>query len=162
MLIGAAKYLSETRKFNGTVHLILQPAEEMAGSGRVMVEEGLFSKFDVDGVHGMHNFPNMPAGKTCVRAGPSMASAASFEITLTGKGSHTAAPDQGIDPIMIGAEIVTALKTISSRITNPIPGIVVSITQFHAGKAMNVLPYYPALGGTARLFVEDASTSIEP
>ncbi|MAI11558.1 MAG: peptidase M20 [Rhodospirillaceae bacterium TMED167] len=162
MLLGAAKYLSETRKFNGTVHFIFQPAEEMVGGGRVMVEEGLFEKFDVASVYGMHNWPNMPAGKMSVRAGPAMASAASFEIMVTGKGSHAAAPHQGIDPIMIGAKIVTALQTISSRITNPIEGIVVSITQFHAGDAMNVLPDRAALKGTARSFAEDAPTAIEP
>ncbi len=162
MLLGAAKYLAGTKNFQGTVHFIFQPAEEMAGGGRVMVEEGLFDKFDVDSVYGMHNWPNMPAGKMCVRAGPSMASAASFEITVTGKGSHAAAPHQGVDPIMIGAEIVMALQTISSRITNPIHGIVVSVTQFHAGDAMNVLPDQAVLKGTARSFAEDADTSIEP
>jgi len=162
MLLGAAKYLAETKNFKGTVHFIFQPAEEMAGGGRVMVEEGLFNKFDVDSVYGMHNWPNMPAGKMSVRSGPAMASAATFEITVTGKGSHAAAPHQGVDPIMIGAEIVTALQTISSRITNPIHGIVVSVTQFHAGDAMNVLPDQAVLKGTARSFAEDADTSIEP
>lgn len=109
MLLGAAKYLAESKKFNGTVHFVFQPAEEMAGGGRVMVEEGLFDKFPMDTIFGMHNWPNMPAGKMCVRAGLSSASAASFSIVVRGKGSHAAAPHQGIDPIMVGAEIVTAL-----------------------------------------------------
>ena len=162
MLLGAAKYLAKTKKFSGTVQLIFQPAEEMAGGGRVMVEEGLFEKFPVDQIFGMHNWPNMPAGKMCVKAGPSMASAASFILTVSGRSSHAAAPHQGIDPIMVGSEIVSALQTISSRITNPIHGIVISVTQFHAGDAMNVLPDDAILKGTARSFAEDANISIEP
>ena len=162
MLLGAAKYLNETKNFHGTVHLIFQPAEEMAGGGRVMVEEGLFERFPVDRVFGMHNWPNIPAGKMCVRAGPSMASAASFILTVHGKSSHAAAPHQGVDPIMVGSEIVSALQTISSRITNPIDGIVISVTQFHAGDAMNVIPDQAVLKGTARSFAEDADKSIEP
>lgn len=162
MLLGAAQYLAETRNFNGTVHFVFQPAEEMAGGGRVMVEEGLFDQFPMDAIYGMHNWPNMPAGKMCVRSGVAMASAASLEITVVGKGSHAAAPHQGIDPIMVGAEIVSALQTISSRVTNPIEGIVVSVTQFHAGDAMNVLPDEAVLKGTARSFTENSETIIEP
>jgi amidohydrolase len=162
MLLGAAKYLADTKKFNGTVHFVFQPAEEMAGGGRVMVEEGLFDKFPMDTIFGMHNWPNMPAGKMCVRAGPSMASAASFSIVVRGKGSHAAAPHQGVDPIMVGAEIVTALQTISSRITNPIEGVVVSVTQFHAGDAMNVIADEAVLKGTARSFAENSETILEP
>ena len=162
MLLGAAKYLSETRKFRGTVHFIFQPAEEMAGGGRVMVEEGLFEKFDVEGIYGMHNWPNMPVGKMSVRAGPAMASAASFEIIVRGQGSHAAAPHQGIDPIMIASQVVMALQTISSRVTNPVHGIVISVTQFNAGAAINVLPDQAILRGTARSFAQDANISIEP
>ena len=161
MLLGAAKYLTQTKAFRGTVQLIFQPAEEMAGGGRVMVEEGLFEKFPVTQVFGMHNWPNMPAGKMCVRPGPSMASAASFEVTVFGKSSHAAAPHQGIDAIMVGSEIVSSLQTISSRVTNPIEGIVISVTQFNAGNALNVLPDEAVLRGTARSFSKDASTTVE-
>jgi len=160
MLLGAAKYLAASRKFQGTVQFIFQPAEEMAGGGRVMVEEGLFDKFPVDSVYGMHNWPNMPAGRLSIRAGLGMASAASFEITVRGIGSHAAAPHQGVDPILVGAQIVSALQSISSRVTNPIEGIVVSVTQFHAGDAINALPDTAVLKGTARSFAEDSEISI--
>ena len=162
MLLGAAKYLSQNKVFRGTVQLIFQPAEEMAGGGRVMVEEGLFEKFPVKQVFGMHNWPNMPAGKMCVRSGPSMASAASFEISVFGKSSHAAAPHQGIDAIVVGSEIISSLQTISSRITNPVQGVVVSVTQFNAGNALNVMPDEAVLKGTARSFSDDTSTTMEP
>jgi len=161
MLLGAAKYLAETRNFNGTVRFIFQPAEEMAGGGRVMVEEGLFDRFPVDSVYGMHNWPGMPAGMLSIGAGPGMA-AASFEITVRGRGSHAAAPHQGIDPIVIGAEIVSALQTISSRLVSPIEPVVVSVTQFHAGDAMNVIPDTAVLKGTARSFAEKPEETIAP
>ncbi|MBT3553171.1 MAG: amidohydrolase [Rhodospirillaceae bacterium] len=160
MLLGAAQYLAETRNFKGRVQFIFQPAEEMAGGGRVMVEEGLFEQFPVDAVYGMHNWPNMPAGRMSIRAGLGMASAAAFEIVVQGLGSHAAAPHQGIDPILIGAHIVTALQSISSRVTNPIEGIVVSVTQFHGGDAINALPDSVTLKGTARSFAEDSETSV--
>ena len=119
MLLGAAKYLSETRRFNGTVQFIFQPAEENEAGGRVMCEEGLFDLFPVEAVYGMHNQPGLPLGKFGVRVGPSMASADMFEITIKGKGSHAAHPHQGSDPIVTGAEIVTALQRIISRSANP-------------------------------------------
>jgi amidohydrolase len=160
MLLGAARYLAETRNFKGTVQFIFQPAEEMAGGGRVMVEEGLFDQFPVDSVYGMHNWPNMPAGRVSIRAGLGMASAASFEIIVEGLGSHAAAPHQGIDPIFVGAQIVSALQSISSRVTNPNDGIVVSVTKFHGGEAINALPDTAILEGTARSFDEDSETSV--
>lgn len=162
MLLGAAKYLAETRKFSGVVQFIFQPAEEMAGGGRVMVEEGLFEKFPVSSVYGMHNWPNMPAGKICVSPGPAMASAALFEIKVRGKAAHAAAPHQGIDPIVVGSEIVNALQTISSRVSNPIEAIVVTVTQFHAGDADNIIPDEAILRGTARSFAENSESIIEP
>jgi len=160
MLLGAAQYLAETRNFKGRVQFIFQPAEEMAGGGRVMVEEGLFDQFPVDAVYGMHNWPNMPAGRMSIRAGLGMASAAAFEIIVEGRGSHAAAPHQGIDPILVGAQIVTGLQSISSRVTNPIEGIVVSVTQFNGGDAINALPDSVTLKGTARSFAEDSETSV--
>lgn len=162
MLLGAAKYLAETKRFNGTVQFIFQPAEEMAGGGGVMVREGLFDKFPVQSVYGMHNWPNMEMGKISIRPGPGMASAALFEIIVTGVGCHAAAPHQGIDPIVTGAAIVEALQTISSRTVNPTEGIVVSVTQFHAGDADNVIPDQAILRGTARSFAVDSEKIIEP
>ena len=160
MLLGAAKYLAESRNFKGTVRFIFQPAEELAGGGRGMVEEGLFDQFPVDSVYGMHNQPNMPTGRIAIRAGIGMASAASFKIVVHGRGSHAASPHHGIDPIFVGSQIVSALQSISSRVTNPIESIVVSVTKFHAGDAVNVLPDTAVLDGTARSFAEDSETSV--
>ena len=162
MLLGAAKYLAATKHFNGTIQFIFQPAEEMAGGGGVMVREGLFDQFPVDSIYGMHNWPNMEAGKISIRPGQGMASAALFEIIVTGVGCHAAAPHQGIDPIVTGSAIVEALQTISSRSTNPIEAIVVSVTQFHAGDADNVIPDQAILRGTARSFAVDSEIILEP
>ncbi|MBT4939941.1 MAG: amidohydrolase, partial [Rhodospirillaceae bacterium] len=162
MLLGAAKYLAATKRFKGTIQFIFQPAEEMAGGGGVMVQEGLFDQFPVDSVYGMHNWPNMAAGKISIRPGQGMASAALFEIIVTGVGCHAAAPHQGIDPIVTGSAIVEALQTISSRTTNPIEGIVVSVTQFHAGEADNVIPDQAILRGTARSFAVESEKILEP
>lgn len=162
MLLGAARYLSENRNFSGSVTFIFQPAEEMAGGGKVMVEEGLFEQFPVDSVYGMHNWPDMPAGQFGIRPGPAMASAALFEIKVTGKGSHAAFPHQGIDPIVVGSAIVQSLQSIASRNTDPVEGIVISVTQFHAGDADNVIADEAILSGTARSFLRDAETVIEP
>ncbi len=162
MLLGAAKYLAQTKRFKGTIQFIFQPAEEMAGGGGVMVDEGLFEKFPVDSIYGMHNWPNMDAGKISIRPRQGMASAAQFEIIVTGVGCHAASPHQGIDPIVAGAAIVEALQTISSRTTNPTEGIVVSVTQFHAGDADNVIPDQAILRGTARSFAVNSEKILEP
>jgi amidohydrolase len=152
MLLGAARYLAETRRFDGTVHFIFQPAEEGEGGGRAMVEQGLFETFPVEAVYGMHNWPGLPVGRFAVRPGPMMASGDTFEITVTGKGAHAAMPHQGIDPIVVGAEIVGALQTIASRQASPLDSVVVSVAQFHAGHAHNVIPPQAVLTGTARSF----------
>src|SRR6185437_1484386 len=152
MLLGAARYLAETRNFAGTVHFIFQPAEENEGGGRVMVEEGLFEKFPVEAVYGMHNWPGMPAGKFAMRAGPMMASFDIFEITVTGKGMHAALPHLGIDPMVVAAQITMALQTIASRNTSPLDSVVVSVTQIHGGDTWNVIPDQVVLRGTARTF----------
>ncbi len=128
MLLGAAKYLPETRRFNGTVQFIFQPAEENEVGGRLMCEDGLFKLFPVEAVYGMHNQPGLPLGKFGVRVGPSMASADMFDIQISGKGSHAAHPHQGADPIVTGAEIVTALQHVVSRSANPIEATVISVT----------------------------------
>jgi hippurate hydrolase len=150
MLLGAARYLAETRRFNGTVHFIFQPAEENVAGGRVMVDDGLFELFPVEAVYGMHNSPGIAIGKFAVQTGPAMAAADMFELTLTGKGSHGAHPHHGEDPIVTGCELVMALQRIVSRSVNPMQAAVVSITQFHAGSSMNVIPESVRITGTCR------------
>jgi hippurate hydrolase len=152
MLLGAAKYLAETRNFDGTVHFIFQPAEEGGGGGRVMVEEGLFDRFPVEAVYGMHNWPGIEAGRFSVRPGPMMASADQFDLTIRGLGTHGAMPHRGVDPVVCAAQIVTALQTIASRETNPLDAVVISITQIHAGEAYNVIPNECVMRGTVRAF----------
>lgn len=153
MLLGAAKYLSETRNFNGTVHLIFQPAEE-GGAGAIrMIEQGLFKDFKIDAVFGMHNWPGMKRGTIGLRPGPIMASSDTFEIVVTGKGGHAAMPNRSIDPVVIAAHIVTTMQTIVSREIDPVDQAVVSITNFNAGTgADNVIPDKAVLTGTFRTF----------
>jgi hippurate hydrolase len=161
MLLGAAKYLAETKRFEGTVHFIFQPAEENEGGGRVMVEEGLFEKFPVEGVYGMHNWPGIAVGKFGVMPGPMMASFDIFEIAVTGRGAHGAMPHNGIDPVVAGAALVQALQTIASRTVNPVDAAVVTVTQFHAGDTWNVIPAQALLRGTARAFRPEVQFQIE-
>lgn len=153
MMLGAAKYLSETRNFDGTVHLIFQPAEE-GGAGAVrMIEEGLFKKYPVDAVFGLHNWPGMKRGTIGLRPGPIMASTDQFYITVTGRGGHAAMPHLSIDPIVIASHIVTALQTILSRQVDPVDQAVVSVTNFNGGTgATNVIPDTVELVGTYRTF----------
>ena len=152
MLLGAARYLAETKRFKGTVRFIFQPAEEGKGGGREMVNEGLFEKFPVNSVFGMHNWPGMPLGMFAVKNGPIMAAADNFEIIITGKGGHGALPHACIDPVAIGAEIVGALQTIASRTTHPVDAVVVSVTNFHAGEDFGIIPETAHLRGTVRTF----------
>jgi hippurate hydrolase len=161
MLLGAARYLAETRNFAGTVHLIFQPAEENEGGGRVMVEQGLFEKFPVEAVYGMHNMPGLAVGSFAVKPGPMMAAFDIFEITVAGRGAHAALPHQGIDPVVVAAEIVGALQTIASRTTDPLESAVVSVTQIHGGDAWNVIPERVVLRGTARAFRPEVQDAIE-
>ncbi|MCP5084818.1 MAG: amidohydrolase [Alphaproteobacteria bacterium] len=153
MLLGAAKYLAETRDFSGTAYLIFQPAEENEGGARVMVEEGLFGKYPMEQVYGMHNWPGVPVGTIGMRTGPIMASYDIFEIKVTGKGGHGAMPHEGIDPVLITAHIVTNLQTIASRNVDPLESVVVSTTQIHGGDAYNVIPQEVELKGTVRSFI---------
>ncbi|MBM3518924.1 MAG: amidohydrolase, partial [Alphaproteobacteria bacterium] len=155
MLLAAARHLASTRRFDGTVYFIFQPAEELAGGGRVMIEEGLFDRFPAEAVFGMHNFPDLPPGEFGVRAGPIMAGIDSVRILVTGRGAHGAMPHLGIDPVVVGAEIVTAVQTVVSRSLDPIEAAVVSITQFHAGQADNVIPGEALLRGAIRAFRPD-------
>jgi amidohydrolase len=152
MLLGAARYLAETRNFAGTVHFVFQPAEEGGGGGRIMVEQGLFDKFPAEEVYGMHNWPGLPAGQFASRVGPVMAATDQFEITIEGRGGHAAQPNKTVDPVVVGSQIVGALQTIASRNADPIKSVVVSVTQFHAGSAFNVIPQSAWLCGTIRTF----------
>jgi amidohydrolase len=152
MLLGAARYLAETRDFDGTVHFIFQPAEENEGGGEVMLREGLFERFPVEAVYGMHNVPGMPVGHFGLRVGPTMAGFNTFEVRLTGRGAHAAMPHQGIDPIVAASALVQALQTLASRNADPLESAVVSVTQFHAGDAWNVIPGSAVLRGTTRAF----------
>ncbi|MFO0917874.1 MAG: M20 aminoacylase family protein [Planctomycetaceae bacterium] len=161
MLLGAAKYLAETRNFAGTVQFIFQPAEENEGGGKVMVDEGLFRKFPVDAVFGMHNWPGMAVGEFAVRTGPMMAAFDIFEITVTGQGAHAAMPHLGIDPIVVASEVVSALQTLVSRNANPLDELVVSVTQFHAGDTWNVIPPTAVLRGTVRTFRKEVQDMAE-
>jgi hippurate hydrolase len=161
MLLGAAKYLSENRDFAGKVYLIFQPAEENEGGGRVMVEQGLFDKFPMQEVYGMHNWPGRPVGEIGMRAGPLMASYDIFRITVTGHGSHGAMPHDGIDPVLISAHIVTNLQTIASRNVDPLEAVVVSVTQIHGGDAYNVIPETVELRGTVRSFKPEVQDMAE-
>ncbi|MFO1059458.1 MAG: M20 aminoacylase family protein [Dongiaceae bacterium] len=161
MLLGAARYLAETRNFAGTVYFIFQPAEENEGGGRVMVEEGLFDRCPMEAVYGLHNWPGQPAGTIAVWPGPMMAAYDVFEITVTGRGSHAAMPHQGIDPVLASAALVTALQSIASRTTDPLQSAVVSVTQIHGGDTWNVIPDSVVLRGTARSFRPDVQDAIE-
>src|SRR6187401_2647807 len=161
MLLGAAKYLAETRNFDGTVYFIFQPAEENEGGGRVMVEEGLFDKFPVEGVYGMHNWPELPVGKMALRAGPLMGAYDIFEIVATGRGAHAAMPHLGRDPMPFAAHVINALQTIVSRNIHPLEAGVVSVTQVHGGDTWNVIPQEVVLRGTARSFRPDIQDLIE-
>ncbi len=161
MLLGAARYLAETRRFKGTVHFIFQPAEEIEGGGRVMVEDGLFDKFPVDGVYGMHNWPGLPVGRFALRTGAMAAACDIFEITVTGKGAHAAMPHLGADPIPAACEMVQAFQTIVSRLANPVDSAVLTVTRLRAGETTNVIPDTAVLGGTARSFLEATRDMIE-
>ncbi|WP_159347197.1 M20 aminoacylase family protein [Roseomonas harenae] len=161
MLLGAARYLSETRNFSGTAYMIFQPAEEMGGGGEVMVKEGLFERFPMDRVFGLHNWPGAPEGTFLWRVGPVMAAVADIRITVTGKGAHGAMPHQGNDPIVIAAQIVTALQSIVARNVEPVEGAVVTIGQIEGGLAFNVIPEVVNLRGTARWYLPEVGDILE-
>jgi hippurate hydrolase len=161
MLVGAAEALHKLRDFDGTVYFIFQPAEEHEGGGRVMVEEGLFDRFPMDMVFGLHNWPGMAAGAFGVTEGPVMAGADRFEIQITGRGGHAAMPHQAVDVVLAGSALVQALQSLVSRNTDPQDAAVVSVTRFHAGHADNVLPENAVLGGTVRSFSGSLQDALE-
>ncbi len=161
MLLGAAKYLAETRNFDGIVYVIFQPAEENLAGGEIMVKEGLFTRCPMDMVFGLHNWPNVPEGVFQWREGPTMAAVANIEITITGKGAHAAHPDRGIDPIVVAAQIVSALQTVVSRSIDPTEGGVVTIGHISGGHIYNVIPETVRMLGTARWFNEAVGDQLE-
>jgi amidohydrolase len=152
MLLGAARYLAETRNFDGTVHFVFQPAEENECGGQVMVEAGLFTRFPVEAIYGMHNWPGVSVGAFAVRSGPIMAADDKFEITITSRGAHAAMPHLGDDPIVAAGALIGAIQTIASRIVDPQEEVVVSLTQLHGGNTWNVIPEEVVLRGTCRYF----------
>ena len=161
MLLGAAKYLAEYGEFEGTVYFIFQPAEENEGGGRVMVEEGLFDRYPMEAVYGMHNIPGMPVGTFAVKPGPMMAAFDIFELVVTGKGGHAAMPHLTIDPIVVGTKIVEAYQSIVSRSIDPQDPVVLSVTQFHAGNAFNVIPNKVSISGCTRCFSPRVQEKLE-
>ena len=161
MLLAAAQHLAQHRHFDGTVYLIFQPAEEGGGGAREMIKDGLFDKFPMDAVFGMHNWPGMKAGQFAVSAGPVMASSNEFKITIRGKGSHAALPHNGIDPVPVACQMVQAFQTIISRNKKPVDAGVISVTMIHAGEATNVVPDACELQGTVRTFTIEVLDMIE-
>ncbi len=150
MLLGAAKYLAETRDFDGTAVVIFQPAEEGGAGAKAMIEDGLMTRFGIQEVYGMHNKPGLAVGQFDVRKGPTMAAADRIHIKIKGKGGHAAAPHRVNDPIVAACQLVTALQTISSRNADPLDSIVVSVTAINAGEAFNVIPQTVELKGSVR------------
>ncbi len=151
MLLGAARYLAETRNFDGTAVVIFQPAEEGGGGGKVMCDEGLMERFGIDEVYGMHNWPGRPVGSFAIRPGPFFAAADQFEIEIEGKGGHAAKPHEAVDSTLVGAHVVIALQSIASRNVDPVKQIVVSVTSFETSSTThNVIPQRVLLKGTVR------------
>jgi hippurate hydrolase len=161
MLLGAARYLAQTRRFSGTVHFIFQPAEEGLGGARAMIEDGLFERFPCDAIFGMHNRPRTPVGRFGVHSGPAMAGGAFFDIDIEGVGAHGARPESGVDALLVGTQIANTLQTIVSRNVPPLESAVLSITQFHAGDAYNVIPQRARLSGTVRAFTDQTMSLVE-
>ena len=150
MLLGAAKYLCQTRNFDGTAIVIFQPAEEGGAGGKAMVDDGLMERWGIQEVYGMHNMPGIPAGEFAIRPGPLLAASDGIHIEITGKGGHAARPHECIDPVLFGSHIVTQLNSVVSRNVDPLKSAVISMCMFHAGEAVNVIPASATLQGTAR------------
>ena len=161
MLLGAARYLAETRDFSGTVNFVFQPGEEGAGGALAMLEDRLFERFPCDEIFGLHNRPGAPIGQFSITPGAAMAGGAFFDITITGKGSHGARPEESVDPVVTACYIGTALQTIVARNVPPREMAVVSVTQIHAGDAYNVIPQTAKMSGTVRTMKRELMTTIE-
>ncbi len=161
MLLAAARHLAETRDFAGTLYFIFQPAEEGAAGAAAMIRDGLFERFPMDAVYGLHNWPGLPVGQAAVKAGPMMAAADSFDVTVEGAGSHAAMPQFGRDPVLAAAHMITALQQITAREIDPNDRCVVSVSLMQGGHAHNVIPDTVELGGTARTFRESTRAYVE-
>jgi hippurate hydrolase len=161
MLLGAARYLAETRNFSGTAVVIFQPAEEGGGGGKAMVDDGLMERFGIEEVFGMHNYPGMPVGAFGIRPGPMMAAADALTIDIEGVGAHAARPHLGVDTVLVGAQIINALQSVVSRNVDPLKSAVVSICMFRAGNTDNVIPQTVQLRGTARSLAAEVRDLLE-
>jgi hippurate hydrolase len=161
MLLGAAKYLAETRNFDGTAVLIFQPAEEGGAGGRAMLEDGLMERFGIEEVYGMHNMPGTPPGHFGMRAGGIMAASDAFDIVIEGEGGHAALPQNTVDPVLIAAHMITALHSIVSRDIDPMRSAVLSVTMLQAGEAFNIIPRNVKLTGTVRTLDESVRDYME-
>lgn len=161
MLLGAAKYLAETRNFNGTAVMIFQPAEEGGAGANAMVKDGLMERFHIDEVFGMHNFPGLPLGEFAIRSGPLMAAADRLTIEIEGVGGHAARPHLSVDTVLVGAQIINQIQSIVSRNVDPLQSAVVSICVFQAGHTDNVIPQTARLSGTARSFTPETQDLLE-
>ncbi len=164
ILLGAARYMAEHRDdldFDGTVYFIFQPAEESDGGAEVMIAEGLFEKFPMDAVFGLHNWPGIPVGEMAVMPGPVMAGTCTFEISVRGQGCHAAMPHQGVDTLVASSHLMLALQTVVARNVHPCESAVLSITQMHAGEAWNVIPDDAVLRGTIRSFNVETQNLVE-
>ena len=160
MLLGAARYLAETRNFAGQAVVIFQPAEEGGFGAAAMIKDGLFDRFAIDQVYGMHNGPGIPVGSFAIRPGPIMASTDAVNIHIEGRGGHAARPHLSIDSVMVGAQLITALQSIVSRSVDPLEAAVISICEFHAGNARNVIPQTAELRGTVRTLTPEVRTLV--
>ena len=161
MLLGAAQYLAQHRNFDGTVYLIFQPAEEQGGGAREMMRDGLFERFPMDAVFGMHNMPGIPAGTVALSPGPVLASNNEFRVTVRGKGGHAAMPHLAVDPIPVAMQIMQAFQTIITRNKRPLETAVISVTMLHAGDVPNVIPDSCEMQGTVRAYTAETLDLIE-
>jgi hippurate hydrolase len=161
MLLGAARYLAETRNFAGDAVVIFQPAEEGGAGAAAMIKDGLFDRFPIDQVYGMHNGPGIPIGSFAIRPGPIMASTDAVNIHIEGRGGHAARPHISIDSVFVGAQLITALQSIVSRSVDPLESAVISICEFHAGNARNVIPQTAELKGTVRALTAEVRALME-
>jgi amidohydrolase len=161
MLLGAARYLAETRNFAGTAVVIFQPAEEGGAGGKAMIQDGLMDRFRIEEVYGMHNFPGLPVGRFAIRPGPLMAAADRLTIEIEGRGGHAARPQLSIDPILVGAQIINQIQSIVARNVDPLQSAVISICVFQAGTTDNVIPQTAFLRGTARSLVPEVRDLLE-
>ena len=161
MLLGAARYLTETRNFAGTAVVIFQPAEEGGGGGREMVKDGMMERFGIEEVYGMHNYPGLPVGEFAIRPGAMMAASDRISINIEGRGGHAAKPHQSIDSVLVGAQIINQLQSIVARNVDPLEAAVVSICQFNAGSTDNVIPQTARLSGTARSLTPEVQDLVE-